>query len=240
MTKCHVTNDLKSSEYSTPLPNKSCSNGENTQNKDSSTHHKAGQSMTSIDLVTSEQDQDLSLVNQDASTEFEKTIIFLSLCDAKTVTKYHDLNNSDTPSKILESDNQIVEGLIQEISYDQAENIVSSKINPLYSNNEAKCPVCKEVHTRRGIWGDWSCLDKNDHYFLNCPFRIDQKKVIISIQSLPETQVRVLNKISNLSIHPNKTRLYQYDIEHGIDPEKFLVITEAEKNQWDMDASVMT
>ncbi|CAG8639648.1 5216_t:CDS:2, partial [Diversispora eburnea] len=58
-----------------------------------------------------------------------------------------------------------------------------------YTNSEAKCPICKEVHTRLGIWGDWSCLGKDDHYFLNCPFRIDQKKVIIAKQSLPEIQV---------------------------------------------------
>ncbi|CAG8530336.1 6305_t:CDS:2, partial [Acaulospora colombiana] len=59
-----VTNDLapqgllsqKSPEYSTPLPNKSCSNGENVQIKDS-THHEADQSITSTDLVTSEQMQ---------------------------------------------------------------------------------------------------------------------------------------------------------------------------------------
>ncbi|CAG8620579.1 8724_t:CDS:2, partial [Diversispora eburnea] len=145
-----VTDDLKSSEYSTPLPNKSCSNGENAQIKDSSTHHEADQSMTNTDLVTSDtseqvvntistsasQDQDLSLVNQDASTGSEKTITSLSLCDAKTVTKCHDLNNSDTTFEILESDNQIVGGLIQEMTYDQAENIVSSEINPLYSNND--------------------------------------------------------------------------------------------------------
>ncbi|CAG8821860.1 26369_t:CDS:2, partial [Dentiscutata erythropus] len=106
--------------------------------KDSSTRHEADQSMTSTDLVTSdtsEQDQDLSLVNQDASTGSEKTIN-LALCDAKTVTKYHDLNNSDTTSEILESDNQIIKGLTQEMTYDQVENIVSSEINPLYSNND--------------------------------------------------------------------------------------------------------
>ncbi|CAH1761044.1 3000_t:CDS:2 [Entrophospora sp. SA101] len=103
-----------------------------------------------------------------------------------------------------------------------------------YTDSEAKCPVCKEVHTRRGIWGDWSCLGKNDHYFLNCPFRIDQKKVIIAVQSLPEIQIRVPNKISNSPIHPNKTRLYQYAIEHGMDPENFSIITEAEKNRWAM------
>ncbi|CAG8620608.1 4427_t:CDS:10, partial [Ambispora gerdemannii] len=193
-----VTNDLapqgllsqKSPEYSTPLPNKSC---ENAQIKDSSTHHEANQSMTSTDLVTSEQvvstisntsnlnetcsgksksledkeidvfldsenrkrvsneikqrnmekkllhsneasasqDQDLSLVNQDASMGSEKTITSpsLSLCDTKTVTKCHDLNNSDTTSEILESDNQIIEGLIQEMTYDQ--DMASSSVQSL-------------------------------------------------------------------------------------------------------------
>ncbi|CAG8595520.1 5272_t:CDS:2 [Diversispora eburnea] len=128
-----ATNDLKSPACSTPLSN----NRENVQVVDSLNHHEADQSMTSTDLVTldtSEQDQDLSLVNQDASTGSEKTVNLL--CDAKTVTKCHDLNNSDTTSEILESDNQIVEGLIQEMIYDQAENIVSSEINPLYSNND--------------------------------------------------------------------------------------------------------
>ncbi|CAG8629756.1 8549_t:CDS:2, partial [Diversispora eburnea] len=88
-----------------------------------------------------------------------------------------------------------------------------------YTDSEAKCPVCKEVHTRLGIWGDWSCLGKDKHYFLNCPFRIDQKKVIIAVQSLPETQVRV----------PNKTRedlerdiqFYRGGIERKKDPRKY-------------------
>ncbi|CAG8649027.1 7660_t:CDS:2, partial [Diversispora eburnea] len=31
--------------------------------------------------------------------------------------------------------------------------------------------------------------------------------------------------------HPNKNRLYQYAIEYGVDPEKFSVITEAEKKR---------
>ncbi|CAG8630699.1 2704_t:CDS:2, partial [Diversispora eburnea] len=97
--------------------------------KDSSTHHEIDQFMSNTDLVTSDTSE------QDASTGSEKTIN-LSLCDAKTMTKYHDFNNSDTTSKILESDNQIIEGLIQEITYDQVKNIVSSKINPLYSNND--------------------------------------------------------------------------------------------------------
>ncbi|RIA99801.1 hypothetical protein C2G38_2237718 [Gigaspora rosea] len=104
-----------------------------------------------------------------------------------------------------------------------------------YTDPEAKCPICKEVHTRLGIWGDWSCLDKNDHYFLNCPFRIDQKKVIIAIQNSQES---ISNKPREteprLLTLPNKTRFYQYAIEHKIDPEKFSVITDAERNRWAM------
>ncbi|CAH1770640.1 13253_t:CDS:1, partial [Entrophospora sp. SA101] len=38
----------------------------------------------------------------------------------------------------------------------------------------------------------------------------------------------------NSPIHPNKTRLYQYAVENDLDPEKFSVITEAEKNRWTM------
>ncbi|RHZ86757.1 hypothetical protein Glove_46g31 [Diversispora epigaea] len=100
-----------------------------------------------------------------------------------------------------------------------------------YTDSEAKCPICKEIHTRYCIWGDWSDLGKDDHYYLNCSFRIDQKKIIIAVQSLPETEGRI----------PNKTRLYQpeaslrqYAIEHKMDPEKFSVITEAEKKRWAM------
>ncbi|CAG8629560.1 11116_t:CDS:2 [Funneliformis caledonium] len=78
-----------------------------------------------------------------------------------------------------------------------------------YTDSEVKCPVCKEVHTCLGIWGDWSCLGKNDHYFLIVPLSIKR------------------------NTNPNKTRLYQYAIEHKMDPEKFSIITEAEKNRWD-------
>jgi len=46
------------------------------------------------------------------------------------------VNQTDTTSEILESDDQIVEGLIQEMTYNQAQNIVSSGINP--SSNNAK------------------------------------------------------------------------------------------------------
>ncbi|CAG8529939.1 18421_t:CDS:10, partial [Gigaspora rosea] len=104
-----------------------------------------------------------------------------------------------------------------------------------YTNLEAKCPICKEIHTRLGIWGDWSCLGKNDHYFLNCPFRINQKKVILAIQSSPEIQVSISNKTLNSSIPvSNQNKIYQYAIEHGEDPEKFSIITKAEKNRWTM------
>ncbi|CAG8627225.1 1329_t:CDS:1, partial [Diversispora eburnea] len=85
-----------------------------------------------------------------------------------------------------------------------------------YTDSEAKCPICKEIHTRYCIWGDWSDLGKDDHYYLNCSFRIDQKKVIIAIQSLPEIQVSVQNKIQEVK------------------PKKFLSITEAEKKRWTM------
>ncbi|CAG8655829.1 3251_t:CDS:1, partial [Ambispora gerdemannii] len=99
----------------------------------------------------------------------------------------------------------------------------------------AKCPVCKKVHTHRDIWGNWSCLGKDDHYFLNCPFRIDQKKVIIAIQNLPESVSNKPRETEPCSpTHPNKNHLYQYAIEHGIDPERFSVITEAEKKRWSM------
>ncbi|RHZ69856.1 hypothetical protein Glove_277g14 [Diversispora epigaea] len=96
-----------------------------------------------------------------------------------------------------------------------------------YTDSEAKCPICKEVHTRYCIWGDWSCLDKDDHYYLNCSFRIDQKKVIIAVQSLS-------NKTQSPIPRTNPNKIYQYAIEHKIDPEKFSVITEAEKNKWAM------
>ncbi|RHZ69781.1 hypothetical protein Glove_278g39 [Diversispora epigaea] len=100
-----------------------------------------------------------------------------------------------------------------------------------YTDSEAKCPICKEVHIRYCIWGDWSCLDKDDHYYLNCSFRIDQKKVIIAVQSLPEIQVSVPNKTH---LYQSKASLRQYAIEHRIDPEKFSVITKAEKKRWTM------
>ncbi|RHZ81255.1 hypothetical protein Glove_122g128 [Diversispora epigaea] len=95
-----------------------------------------------------------------------------------------------------------------------------------YTDSEAKCLICKEIHIRYCIWGDWSCL--GNHYYLNYSFRIDQKKVIIAIQNLPEIQVSVPNKIY---LYQPEVSLCQYAIEHGIDPENFSVITEAEKNK---------
>ncbi|CAG8587102.1 11261_t:CDS:2 [Paraglomus brasilianum] len=56
--------------------------------------------------------------------------------------------------------------------------------------------------------------------------------------SLPETQIVAPNKIYTSSISkidPNKNRLYQYAIEHGINPKEFSIITEAEKNRWTME-----
>ncbi|CAG8621387.1 10891_t:CDS:10, partial [Diversispora eburnea] len=112
------------------------------------------------------------------------------------------------------------------------------KIFKFPEEKEAKCPICDEVYTRLGMWGDWSCLGTNDHYFLNCPFRIDQKKVIIAIQSLPEmsnkTQSPIPRTNPNKIYHPEAS-LRQYAIEHGMDLEKFSVITEAEKKRWAME-----
>ncbi|CAG8603710.1 991_t:CDS:2, partial [Gigaspora rosea] len=124
---------------------------------------------------------------------------------------------------------------IEKGNYISQDCIIKISKFPEEKDPEAKCPICKEVHTRLGIWGDWSCLDKNDHYFLNCPFRIDQKKVIIAIQNSQES---ISNKPREteprLLTLPNKTRFYQYAIEHKIDPEKFSVITDAERNRWAM------
>ncbi|RHZ71211.1 hypothetical protein Glove_261g90 [Diversispora epigaea] len=97
-----------------------------------------------------------------------------------------------------------------------------------YIDSEAKCPICKEIYTRYCIWGDWSDLGKDDHYYLNCSFRIDQKKIIIAVQSLPETEGRIPNKIR---LYQLETSLRQYAIEHKMDSEKFSVITEAEKKR---------
>ncbi|CAG8839568.1 5441_t:CDS:2, partial [Racocetra persica] len=99
------------------------------------------------------QNPDLSLNNQNASlTELEKPMSLPLLCnaitvtnghdreeiipsplpsDAKTVTNGHDQNNvyvnSVNISEVFESDNQIVENLIQEMSYDHTQSIISSK-----------------------------------------------------------------------------------------------------------------
>ncbi|CAG8468910.1 19343_t:CDS:2 [Cetraspora pellucida] len=52
--------------------------------------------------------------------------------------------------------------------------------------------------------------------------------------SLLETQVMAPNKIYTFPISktdPNKNHLYQYAIEHRINPKEFLIITETEKNR---------
>nr|CAG8448974.1 8946_t:CDS:2 [Entrophospora candida] len=131
---------------------------------------------------------------------------------------------SETPEPPQKTDNYFSQDCVIKISkFPEEKSTIHEAVH-----KQAKCLICKEVHTCRGIWGNWSCLSKNDHYFLNCPFHIDQNKVIIAIQSLLEIQVSV----------PNKTHLYQpeaglrqYAIEHGMDPKNFSVITEAEKGR---------
>ncbi|CAH1770807.1 10941_t:CDS:2, partial [Entrophospora sp. SA101] len=66
-----------------------------------------------------------------------------------------------------------------------------------------------------------------------------EAKFIIAKLSLPEIQVSMSNKTQSPipRTHPNKiyqpeVGLRQYAIEHGMDPEKFSVITKAEKDRW--------
>ncbi|CAG8823435.1 28994_t:CDS:2, partial [Racocetra persica] len=101
------------------------------------------------------QNPDLSLDNQNASlTELEKLIPLPLLCnantvtnghdreeiipspllsDAKTMTNSHDQNNiyvnSVNISEVFESDDQIVENLIQKMSHDHTQSVISSKNN---------------------------------------------------------------------------------------------------------------
>ncbi|CAG8632422.1 10972_t:CDS:2, partial [Diversispora eburnea] len=76
-----------------------------------------------------------------------------------------------------------------------------------YTDPEAKCPICKEVHTRLGIWNDWSCLE-----FTGNSGR-DTK------QNPPLLTRDWLTPICH---------------RHKMDPKKFSVITEAEKKRWTM------
>ncbi|CAJ0825095.1 5583_t:CDS:2, partial [Entrophospora sp. SA101] len=135
--------------------------------------------------VPASQDQDLSLVNQDASTGSEKTITSLSLCDAKTVTKCHDLNNSDTTSEILESDNQIVEGDSKTVTkcHDQINvevSILPEKVSPETSLLRETVPSIPSSHTS------------------NSENKISEKN-----KSLPETEASISNEthISDSSKH---------------------------------------
>ncbi|CAG8667346.1 10665_t:CDS:2, partial [Paraglomus brasilianum] len=260
--------------------------------------------------------------SRDASTGSEKTIT--SLYDTKTVTKCHDLNNSDITSEILESYNQIVEGLIQEMTYDQAKNIVSSEINPLYLNNDkymapdsvqslsdlfdkaiksgqkqilnwyyyslefenniksltadgqikdktARSKIYKEMKPFLPNITDANLRKKTERarkilkLFGDRGVGIDKIEYITysasTISGLKNTQIQhIINEVTsktvtnchdqinvelNVSVtssrqpiprtNPNKMEcLYQYAIEHGMDPDKFSVITEAEKNRWAM------
>jgi hypothetical protein len=56
--------------------------------------------------------------------------------------------------------------------------------------------------------------------------------------NLPKSQASIPSATSRTLIprtNPNKMEcLYQYAVEHGLDPEKFLVVTEAEKHRWDV------
>ncbi|CAG8765063.1 1902_t:CDS:2, partial [Gigaspora rosea] len=75
---------------------------------------------------------------------------------------------------------------IEEGNYTPQNCVIKISKFPEEKNPEAKCPICKEVHTHRGIWGDWSCLDKNDHYFLNCSFQAGLRQYAIEHRMDPE------------------------------------------------------
>ncbi|GES79009.1 hypothetical protein GLOIN_2v1882276 [Rhizophagus clarus] len=52
-----------------------------------------------------------------------------------------------------------------------------------YTDPEAKYLACKSVYMHRGIWSDWTCQDKNNFYYLACPWDIyENKKVKIATQ----------------------------------------------------------
>ncbi|CAB4379311.1 unnamed protein product [Rhizophagus irregularis] len=56
--------------------------------------------------------------------------------------------------------------------------------------------------------------------------------------NLPKSQASIPSVTSRTPIpktNPNKMEcLYQYAVEHGLDPEKFSIVTEAEKHRWDV------
>ncbi|CAG8623169.1 6531_t:CDS:2 [Ambispora gerdemannii] len=66
---------------------------------------------------------------------------------------------------------------------------------------------------------------------------IKSNKVIIAVQSLSEIQVSMSSKTQSSipnKIYQPEAGLRQYAIKHKMDPEEFLIITEAEKNKWTM------
>ncbi|CAG8654098.1 15503_t:CDS:2, partial [Dentiscutata heterogama] len=110
---------------------------DNTLNSND-THEKSNTSNSDIyqdSVIPIYPTETISFASQSDLPESEKTVTSTSY-ESKTVTKCHDQNNAldNTTSEILESDNQIIEGLIQEITYGHEQRIVS-KINPLSSIN---------------------------------------------------------------------------------------------------------
>ncbi|CAG8566991.1 1144_t:CDS:2 [Dentiscutata heterogama] len=135
-----VTNDLKSPEYSILLPSKNC---ENAQITDKSKTQDFVSSLSHQEATSKQMDNTISDIYYFNRTCFSESELLeektktSSLYNTKTMTKYHDQNhtidNFDTTSKMLESDNQIIKGLIQEITSNQTQSIVLSEIN---TNND--------------------------------------------------------------------------------------------------------
>ncbi|CAG8470948.1 3079_t:CDS:2, partial [Racocetra persica] len=141
-----VTNDLKSPKHFISLPIKNCENAQITDKSETQDFV----SSSSHQEVTSEQIDntisDIYYLNGTCfgeSESLEEKTKTSSLHNAKTVTKCHDQNhtidNFDTTSEMLESDNQIIEGLIQEITSNQTQSIVLPEIN----TNNGKIEISK-------------------------------------------------------------------------------------------------
>ncbi|CAG8549094.1 762_t:CDS:2 [Cetraspora pellucida] len=72
------------------------------------------------------------------STGSKKTITSLLLYDMKTVTKYYNLNNSDTTSEILKSDNQIIKEFENKVKSLIADGQIKDKTAKLKIYREMK------------------------------------------------------------------------------------------------------
>ncbi|RHZ89993.1 hypothetical protein Glove_9g25 [Diversispora epigaea] len=153
-----ITNDLKFLKYSTSLPNKSCSNDENMQIKNSLTHHEVDQSMTSTDLVT------LNTLKQIVNTisnisNFNKTCSgkFKSL-ENKEINVFLDLENKKRVSNEIKQKNK--EKKFQNLSLVESKKIIN-KIHNQNLNESFKPSINFDSIDPFKYNDDFFQLDKN-------------------------------------------------------------------------------